>query len=182
MAGLCEGGNETAGSLKAFCMNIFLSDRSIVFSSRRMTTHEKGWFRNECGCLLETRPLTKLKNSGSQRIARTGYRLLPAEKTLHYGAFVAAGEYALYLFLLHNGAQHVAPLTPYQFQRVLTTTDVEFRRVKRYHKRAKTAQPLAFTERPAQLDDDDDDDDDDDGSSDFISTHFLCDVCFNVSL
>ncbi|KAJ4433060.1 hypothetical protein ANN_15317 [Periplaneta americana] len=38
--------------------------------------------------------------------------------------------------------------------------------------------------RPAQLDDDDDDDDDGDGSSDFISTHFLCDVgyCCNVSL
>ncbi|KAJ4426824.1 hypothetical protein ANN_26623 [Periplaneta americana] len=49
-------------------------------------------------------------------------RLLPAEKTLHYGA---AGDYALYLFLLHDGAQHVAPRTLYPFQQVLTTTDVK---------------------------------------------------------
>ncbi|KAJ4432405.1 hypothetical protein ANN_21024 [Periplaneta americana] len=42
----------------------------------------------------------------------------------HQRAFVAAGGYVLYLFLLHNGANHVAPLTLYPFQRVLTTTDI----------------------------------------------------------
>ncbi|KAJ4432156.1 hypothetical protein ANN_20772 [Periplaneta americana] len=48
---------------------------------------------------------------------------------------------------------------------------------------------LLMSFRPAQIedddyDDDDDDDDDDDGSSDFISTHFLCDVllqCFSIA-
>ncbi|KAJ4435877.1 hypothetical protein ANN_18497 [Periplaneta americana] len=34
----------------------------------------------------------------------------------------AVGGHALYLFLLHYGAQHVSPLTLYPFQRVLTTT------------------------------------------------------------
>ncbi|KAJ4442647.1 hypothetical protein ANN_04236 [Periplaneta americana] len=62
------------------------------------------------------------KTSGHQHTVPSGWRLLSAEKTLHYGAFVAAGGYALYLFLLHDRAQHVAPLTLYPFQRVLTTT------------------------------------------------------------
>ncbi|KAJ4444450.1 hypothetical protein ANN_06242 [Periplaneta americana] len=81
MAGLCEGGNEPSGSLKA------------IFSGR-------------------------------QRRAPWGYRLLPAENTLHYGALVAASGYALYLFLLHDGAHGTDPLTLCTFQRVLTITDL----------------------------------------------------------
>ncbi|KAJ4432754.1 hypothetical protein ANN_21392 [Periplaneta americana] len=40
---------------------------------------------------------------------------------MHHGALVAASGYALYLFLLHDGAYGTAPLTLCTFQRVLTT-------------------------------------------------------------
>ncbi|KAJ4452011.1 hypothetical protein ANN_03524 [Periplaneta americana] len=51
-----------------------------------------------------------------------GRQHLPAENAVHHGALVAASEYALYLFLLHDGAHWTAPLTLCTFQRVLTTT------------------------------------------------------------
>ncbi|KAJ4427221.1 hypothetical protein ANN_24838 [Periplaneta americana] len=49
--------------------------------------------------------------SGRQRRAPWGLRLLPAENTVHHGALIAASGYALYLFLLHDGAHGTAPLT-----------------------------------------------------------------------
>ncbi|KAJ4451219.1 hypothetical protein ANN_02679 [Periplaneta americana] len=38
------------------------------------------------------------------------------QRTVHHGAFVAASGYALYLFLLHDGAHGMAPLTLCTFQ------------------------------------------------------------------
>ncbi|KAJ4434509.1 hypothetical protein ANN_23071 [Periplaneta americana] len=56
-----------------------------------------------------------------------GLASLTRENTVHHGALVAASGYALYLFLLHDGAHGTAPLTLCTFQRVLTTIGLEFK-------------------------------------------------------
>ncbi|KAJ4431215.1 hypothetical protein ANN_19812 [Periplaneta americana] len=82
MAGLCEGGNEPPGSLKA---TFILRQESSAQSTLGLAS------------------LTRGKRSA-------------------LSALVAASGYALYLSLLHDGAQGTAPRTHCTFQRLLTTT------------------------------------------------------------
>ncbi|KAJ4450084.1 hypothetical protein ANN_01491 [Periplaneta americana] len=73
---------------------------------------------------LEGRDREHLKQRSSAQ-STLGKRLLSAENTVRHGALVAASGYALYLFLLHDGAYGTASLTLCTFQRVLTTTDLK---------------------------------------------------------
>ncbi|KAJ4439895.1 hypothetical protein ANN_08024 [Periplaneta americana] len=109
MAGLCEGGNEPPGSLK--------TSLHKVCSLRACSQLMSGMQILAVLCIR-----VDWKEGNRQHRVRWASVSYPQKTQCTMVHSVAASRYALYLFLLHDGAHRTAPSTLCTFQRVLTTT------------------------------------------------------------